>query len=285
MSPPDGVCYTDSVTPEDLTTVAQIGRALWMNPARAEPITAEALSAVALLELTGERATERAARALLDRAVKEGMAANALVNLASTEKGSAAAAFFRLYPEERFLLAAMHLANWPYARVARVLGDTVEGVQAKAWAARVALAAENHGASRQVPYPAGSGARGPNCPEYDPKAPWTQRFLDEEVHSGRERLFLQNHLMACGSCLSALSRSRDVYYAVEGMLPRLAADGAEFVRTLTRIHRQGTLLVNPAARTLGECLRDFAARPDVRWPLLAAAGLLGYWVLQRIFGS
>ncbi|MCM2323648.1 MAG: hypothetical protein NDJ90_10350 [Oligoflexia bacterium] len=271
------------MTPEDLKTVAEIGHALWANPSRAEPITAETLSAVTLLDLTGERATERTARALLDRAGREGMAGNSLANL--NQVGTGGNGFFRLFPEERFVLVALHLARWSYERVARVLGDTVEGVQAKAWSARVALVSAVGGPA--VAYPSGAGGRGVNCPEYDPKTPWTQRFLDDEVGSGRERLFLQNHLMACDSCRAALSRCRDVYYAVEACIPRLDGTerGSDFLKALEGIKRRSAEAVYPASRSVVSSLWIFANRPDVRWMLLGAAGVVLYLLLQAVRGS
>jgi hypothetical protein len=170
------------MTQEDLKTLVVMGRSLWSDPGRSERVALETMTAVSLLDLTKERAVERAAAVLLERAERDGMAAMTRVNLVVLDQP-----FFRLLPEERFLLAALHVGRWSYSRLARVMDETSERVEEIAWMARVRLSAR---------HPAGPASRGHHCPDYDVRRPWTQRFLDEEMETSRERLFLQNHLMA-----------------------------------------------------------------------------------------
>jgi hypothetical protein len=133
-----------------------------------------------------------------------------------------------------------------------------------------------------VVYPAGSTILGPNCPEYDAHRPWTQRFLDDEIPPGRERIFFQNHLMACASCRDALSRCREAYYAIEKELPRVSpaeSGDASVLRLLQSISRQARGLARPIERTFLETLEVFIQRRDVQVALVFL-GLLMAWRLS-----
>lgn len=266
---------------QDLKILVEMGRALWMDPRESQHATIETLSAVTLLDLTPDRALEKAAAALLERVKKRGGAANFRSNL---EAGlGIGQSFYRLLPEERFLLVALHMGRWSYARLSRVFGEPAEQIEAQAWSARLRLASNEQG----VPYPAGAPVRGPHCPEYDPKRPWTQRFLDEEIVSGRERMFFQNHLMACSSCREALGRCRETYYAIEQRLPRRSSeenpeqkDDAQMLRSLETIARRGMVLRMPADRTLGESLAVFVRRRDVQFVLIAFGAIVAWKILR-----
>jgi hypothetical protein len=257
---------------DDLKILAEVGRALWMDPRQSQIATVETLSAVSLLDLTPERALERAAAALLERVTSRGMAANTRANL--TAGMGMGQPFFRLMPEERLLLVALHLGRWSYARLSRIFDETPELIEQKAWSARIQLAATE----AVQAYPAGASTRGPNCPEYDAQRPWTQRFLDEEIATGRERIFLQNHLMVCKTCQQALKRCRDVYYAIDRLLPRLneEAGDTQLLKHLEKISRRGLGLKTPVERTFVESLAIFLRRTDIRW-VLAATVLLMVW--------
>lgn len=243
---------------EDLRTMARLGRAFWADPKRGEPITAETLSAVSMLALTDERAIERAACALLERARKESLGPRLHEP------------FFRLHPEDRFILVALHAARWSYARVARVLSLAPEQVEELAWKARVELAAQKNTSLRSYPVAGGNGL---HCPEYNPNHPWTQRFFDEEFGSGREKLFLQNHLMACDSCRRALMLCREVYFSVEALIPRFDSMDQEdaLVQEFSRLNRQGKRLRDPSQLSFSDSLRIFFKRADVQFALLALA--------------
>lgn len=241
----------------DLKTISEIGSALWQAPAEARPRVVETLSAVALLEVQEERVVERAARALLDRALRESSA---------SARGLPVADLYGLYPQERFLLMALHAGRWSYARLSRILELEPEKVEELAWNIRTRLSS----------LPAiGAEMATPNCPEYDSRRPWTQRFMDEEISSGRERIFLQNHLMVCDSCRRCLNRARDIYFAVDARIPRMSENAAEdraFLRDLSRVTRDSRILRDPIRRSVPDSLRLFLGRVDVQWAVLA--GLL-----------
>lgn len=252
----------------ELRTFAHLGSALWADPSRSRGIALETMAAATLLDVAEEARLDRAARALLERAFREGMAGNTQANLMVA--GTEANRFFRLPLESRFVLAALHGGRWSYARLARILEETPEQIEERAWTARVELA---------VIYPAGAKARTSSCPEYIPHRPWTQRFLDEEIGSTRERLFLQNHLMACDSCREALNRCRNLYYSIEAMLPG-AQGGAEQVQLeLERICGTGRSLQNRIYVTFEQSLTPFLRRSDIRAALAIGAGLL-LWKLR-----
>jgi hypothetical protein len=161
---------------EELRTVAQLGRALWADPRQADPQTIDTVSAATMLDLSEEREFERALKALLDRATRGGMASNSAANFAF---GSTAGnPFFRLFPEERFLLMVLHTLHWSYERLGRLLEMDAEEIERTAWGIRVKL-------SGLTPF--GCPPTSANCPEYDVQRPWTQRFLDEEIRTNRER--------------------------------------------------------------------------------------------------
>lgn len=264
-------------TERDLQTLVEVGKALWMDPRECQLATLETVSAVTLLELSPDRALEKAAAALLERVTRRGGAANFRSNLdAGLGVGQS---FFRLLPEDRFLLVALHLGRWSYARLARIFGETVEQVETHAWNARLRYVSSEKG----TPYPAGAAGRGTNCPEYDARRPWTQRFLDEEIAGGRERLYFQNHLMACLSCREALNRCRETYYAIDRALPRISAESpgdTQILRSLESVTQRGLKLRSPSNRTFVESLAIFVRRTDIRY-LLIFFGLFAAWRLLR----
>lgn len=258
---------------EDLRALVEVGKALWMDSRESRAATLETLSAVSLMDLTPERTLERAAQALLERVTSRGNAVNTRANLrAGMGMGHA---FYRMEPEERLLLAALHLGRWSYARLARILEQEAAQVEAQAWRARLKLLSQVPG----VTYPAGASGQGPHCPQYDSNRPWTQRFLDEEIPSGRERVFFQNHLMACTSCRDALGRCREAYFAIERVIPREEKD-APIVESLSMISRQGHGLKHPTDRTFAETLAIFTRRSDIRL-VLALFGLFIVWRVLR----
>lgn len=193
---------------EDLPVFAQFSKALWCDSNQSQSVSVETLTAVALFDLDEEQSMDRATRALLQRASRDGAAAN----LQALDHP-----FYRLIPEERWVLSALHQVHWSYRRIAWILEVTEEQVAQLAWSARLRLATAHYG-KRPVFYTQGTQFSGTHCPEYDLSAPWTQKFMDEEMPT-RERLFLQNHLMACESCRKALMACREMYFAVESMIP------------------------------------------------------------------
>jgi hypothetical protein len=259
---------------EDLRSLSQIGQALWVDPRLSRLRTAEALEAVGLLQIQDARILERVSGVLLARAMRE----NELIipSLLSDP-------FYRLQPEERFLLAALHLERWSYQRLSRVLGGSVDQVATRAWRLRVHLASQGSSPRRPLASlgAAGAAASRPNCPEFDALNPWTQRFLDEELQS-RERLFLQNHLMACADCRSALNRCRDLYYQVESMVPRgnMSDDAQEDgLEGLQETYRRIRTRMRPSETTWRDAGRAFLRQTEIQ---LLIAGLLT-WFVWRLF--
>lgn len=251
---------------EDLRALSHLGHALWVEPGRLERAALETLTAVSLLDLPSEKLVERASSALLERASRDGAAVNA------TALGTP---FFRLLPEERLILAALHLGHWSYARISRILDRSEETVARAAWSARVRLATSKG----SIPIPGGSN--GPQCPEFDPQMPWTQRFLDEEI-TPRERLFLQNHLMACAMCRKSLALSRDLYYSVDAMLPRVVSPAEEeaWVKRLALVLRKTESAKrgrsNSFSSVFARSLVELFARKDVLVALAILLALFAY---------
>jgi len=251
-----------SIAP-DLKTYAEFGRALWADPSRSGEMAIETLSAISLLDLTQERALEKASSALLDLAMRQGMASNTLSALEMGKFG----AFFKLQPEERFVLAALHLGRWTYERVARVIDADSEKVEKLAWRARSQIAIA------EGLTPIGAQISSHNCPEYDLDRPWTQRFLDEEIGTGRESVFLKNHLMACDSCRRSLSRCRDIYFRVDAMLPRVSEDD-RILRALARVTHDGKKLRSNEGITFGDSLVAFLSQRNVQILLVLVFALV-----------
>jgi hypothetical protein len=249
---------------QDLNLVTDLGYALWQDPYQAQITVRDTVSAASLVEAKSEAVVDRTIRALLEQAEKRGTFARPGAQL-----------FQSLFAEERFLLLALHTGRWSYARIARVLEETPESIQSMAWNARVYLAS-HHG------YPAGSRAATASCPEYNAQTPWTQKFLDEEV-KGQEKLFLQNHLVACSSCRDALMRAKEVFYRAEGMLGDVRRDSDRLGQTvgLNGLLRQWV--------EQGRKFRESSRMPTIqenfatflkRWEVLA---VLGFWVLYFVF--
>lgn len=237
--------------PQDLKTFAHIGASLWTDMGRSYRATADTLGAISLQHLTPERTLEKAAASLLARAIAEGMAANVKANF-----GMIAHPFYRLLPEQRMLLVSLHQGRWSYARLGRILGQTPQQIEEAAWKTRLELIAT---VQTDKKYAVGAPQRGPNCPEYDSARPWTQRFLDEEIHSKQELLFLQNHLHACDSCRRALIHCRNVYFAIDAVLPKIS-NVDTLVENLQVVHRKSNKFKNPMEMTFLESLEAFASR-------------------------
>ena len=57
---------------EDLRALAEVGKALWLDPQQSRAATLETLGLVSLMDLTPDRAVEKAAAALLERVTSRG---------------------------------------------------------------------------------------------------------------------------------------------------------------------------------------------------------------------
>jgi hypothetical protein len=253
---------------EDLKTLSHLERALWAEPTRVAAQNLETLGAVSLLVLSPERRIERTSTALLHRASGDFAAAHFGV----------ANPFYRLSPEERFLLSALHSGRWSYARLSRLLERDSHDLERVAWAARLHLVSALEIRKKYaIEHPTGGG-NGVSCPEYDGSRPWTQRFLDDELQGG-ERHFLTTHLVACDGCRAALQRCRKLYYAVDAEVPR-ANESEGRAREFERVVDEARKIRSPIERTFFESLAVFARRGEVRRVLFALGGLSLYWLLK-----
>ena len=252
---------------EDLKALSQIGQALWAEPERSERAALETLAAVSTLMLEPDRMAERTGLALLQRAMKEGNAVSG---------SSIQNPFFRLSPEERLVLSALHLGRWSYERIGRVLGKSPDEVAQAAWSARLELICAP-GVGIPLAHPAGSGSRQIDCPEFNPSRPWTQSFLDEEMN-GRQRIFLQNHLVACNGCRQALVRARAVYFAAQSMVPR-ATQEEKRVREFTRAIRITRAVKDPLQMSFLESILGFLGRAEV-WLMISGFVIFLIWLAR-----
>jgi hypothetical protein len=245
----------------DIELVASLGQSLWTESEQSGSITRETVSATSVLDPDPERSIERAVQTLLERANQKGMYARVPTG------------FNALFPEERFILLALHSNHWPYERISRVLREPVDRVQQLAWNARVYLALSR--------YPAAPAPGTPSCPEYDPQRPWTLRFLDQE-HAGQEKLFLQTHLVRCASCRDALIRAKEVYYKVQSKIEKIGKDFAQpgLTAQLHALVEQGQRIKFPKNGSPTQNILRFLERIEVRLVLLAwAVGIL--WFLKN----
>jgi hypothetical protein len=171
---------------DSIKSLTRIGRSLWGDLDRSFAISEDALTTVSLLQLSGERTVERASKVMIERAERNPPRLLALQH-----------PLFLLTAMERFILTALHIEKWSYGRVGRVLNVETSLIETLAWASRLKLCFQELNA--EIEYPRAPSTLGPSCPEYNLSSPWTQRMLDDELGK-RERLFLQNHLMACEKC-------------------------------------------------------------------------------------
>jgi hypothetical protein len=248
---------------EDLKALAQLGHALWAMPAASDSVTTETLGALSLRESEPTRLLERTSTLLLERAVKDGIRAN----LAAADQP-----FYRLQPEERLILVALHANRWSYARLARILGKTSEQIEETAWAARLHLISVP-GRQIAAPHPTGSKFSGERCPEYSPARPWTQRFLDDEL-GRKERFFLENHLVSCETCGKAMARCRQLYFAVGSMLPHPSTESQSVRRFVKALH-QSAVLARPSQARIRDLIWSYVERRKTAFGWVA----LGFAVL------
>jgi hypothetical protein len=236
------------------------GKAFWLNSDDSKTSLSETLAAVSLLNLTSERRLEKTSRALLEKGRRNQVVFSH--------------PFFRLVPDERFVLVALHLGRWSYDRVGRILNRTVHDIQEIAWAARLKLL------TGEGCYPCGPSQMGPYCPEYDVRRPWVQRFLDEEIESQRDKFFLREHLLVCKPCSQFLARSREAYFKVEKILIHLVSDSelSKFVENIL-IKTKSTSRFR-SDFTFKDSIKAFIKHRDIRWTLYGLAMLLVYYFVH-----
>lgn len=255
---------------EDLRAISAIGEALWSDKNRSYRLALETLTAISTQDLTSERMLERTSSVLLGRAQREGRA-----SVASGVHDP----FYRLAPDERLILIGLYREKWSYDRLSRVTGYPREQVAEIAWAARVHLGLRP-GMQIGVPQPTGSKRAGVTCPEYHPARPWTQSFLDEEL-AGRERVFLQSHIVDCEACRDAVNRARRFIYSLDPMIPVLQTDHyADQIREFEQAMQKARAISEPGLLSFWETIKIFVRRPEsLKW-ILACLVVIGIWLVK-----
>jgi hypothetical protein len=263
----DIILKMDIIHQDELKVLASLGTAIWADPDLSEQNVLDTVSAASLFGLTPERTLEKACQGLLEKA-KGQSAHTAWIQNPSLFKRI----FYRLSPEERFILTAVHLGHWTYDRLVGVLDRNREKVQEVLWQARLAM---NEGAA---PYPAGPAFSGPNCPEYNPRMPWTQKFLDNDIQ-GKDRFFLSQHMLACSSCAGTMARCRVLYFKVDQELAKNIGV-PEFGYSLKNVLEQSPLHRYSSELSVRESLGIFLRKPDVRFILYIFLGLLLFRLIK-----
>lgn len=266
---------------EDLKTYSRIGKVFWPSEKsgrdRATDLALETLTATTLLKLNPERTLEKASHALLERAKDTSLSTRFAVG----QTAHLNQPFFRLSPEARLVLIGLHLGKWSYARISRITQLSTEDVEKMAWRARIEM-----GAGVPALYPAGASNLDPTCPEYDSRAPWTQKFLDEEL-PGRQRVFIQSHLLSCASCAQAVARCRQLYFYVDESLNSIldqleGGEGEQQLEVFSKALQDSPALQYPSERTFVQSLRVFFRHPDVFW-LTLGVGVFAVFSWVRYF--
>jgi hypothetical protein len=257
------------VNKEDIKSLTRISRSLWGDTDRSVAISEDTLTSVSLLNLTDDGVIERASKVMIERAEKN---PPTLLKLNHP--------FFRMAPIERFLLTALHVEKWSYARVARTLGIENNLIETWAWATRLKYCFQEMEA--QVEYPRGPAQLGPVCPEYNASNPWTQRLLDDELGK-RERMFLQSHLMGCDRCRRALELTKNMFFKVEALIP-VKASSAETDYAADRIFdvwKQGESTFRPMTVKPSESFVRLLENPSAQYILAAVMVFSLYWFTRQ----
>lgn len=240
---------------EEYRSLAWMAPALWSQWDRFDRLAPEFVVADRLKNPQSPPSADRIAGLLLKSARGDGT--GAILDRVSEP-------FFRLTPEERTLLALLHWGRWTYRRVGALLGLTAEQVAENAWACRVYLASQiGTLKGKAIAHPIGSMKDRPNCPEYQPAAPWTQKFLDKEC-APAEKVFLENHLHNCLYCQQVLSKAREVYFGAQSLMPtvdpRVVSQKAQW---LDQAFQQTAKVESLRKMTFARSLGLFLRRPDV----------------------
>lgn len=254
---------------DDLKLISQIGKALYASPAVAQSRSLETVAALTTLErLTDEESFEKVTQLLLARAEKDGTKATA---------DAVWNPFFRLSPLERTVLAFLHSGKISYKRLSKLLGLEVDELCKIAWHARTKVACSPEVRMR-APHPTGSSKLKHACPEYDQDRPWTQKLLDDEMNA-TELTFIQNHTVACESCLRALKQAREFYYAVESRIPGVGGVSEAESKASENVLTQARLrMVQPGAKlSFGETLLVFFSRPEIVFTLFGLIAFLIFY--------
>jgi hypothetical protein len=269
--------FKTMIQTDDLRTFSGMGKALWVDAERCEQSTVETLSAVTLLNLTPDRAIEKACVGLLEGARRAGSGAEIV---GTSDHSLLSEPFYRLSVEEKMLLVALHVGRWSYARISRILKMESAQLQECLWRSRLQLGSA---LSPPSPYPAAPSSPGPDCPAYDSQAPWTQRFFDQEILSGSEQFVLKQHLLKCNSCSQALRRCRELYFRVDVEIKQrvgVLRERPDLLKTLEKVIRLSPLHVARTERPWQESLSMFLARRETQISLVILAAI---FIARTIF--
>lgn len=265
----DGPRVKEKMRQDDLKLISDLGKALYANPELARSRSIETVAAVSTLErLSDEQAFEKVSFLLLKQAEKEAVKSAA---------SGVTHPFYRLSVLERGVLAFLHSGRISYQRLARILNVDTFLVEKLAWSARMKLASSPE-VRADAPHPVGSSKIKHQCPEYHPERPWTQRLLDDEMKHA-ELLMIQNHTVACQSCLRALSSAREFYYAVEKWIPTLTESTGDEISMADLRRAQLRSGIPPSDVTFMDALSLVFQRTDVR----IAVGIFFVTLLLKIF--
>ena len=254
---------------ESVQSLTRIGRSLWGDGSRSMEISENTLTSVSLLHLNNDQTVEHASKAMIERAEKY---PPKLLKLSHP--------FFRLAPIERFLLTTLHLEKWSYAKVARTLGIEEKLIEPWAWATRLKYCFQE--LEVNIHYPHGPSHLGPNCPEYNASAPWTQRLLDDEMQK-RERLVMQNHIMACDRCRKTLEHARNLFFKIESLIPvrETSPEIEEANDRIMRTWQEGEVTFRPMNVTPEQSFLTFFSQPKIQFVLACLGVFILYWFTRK----
>jgi hypothetical protein len=258
------------VDKNDIRSLTRISRSLWGDPEQSLAISEDTLSSVSLLRLSDDHTIERASKVMIELAERN---PPSLLKLNHP--------FFRLSPLERFLLTAIHIEKWNYQRIARTLGIDQGLIEPWLWSVRLKFCFQETQSSG-LEYPRGPGTLGPVCPEYNATSPWTQRLLDDELGK-RERLFLQNHLVACEKCRKTLEITRKFLFKTESMIPSNDSpkDFDQACDRLFQVWKDGEVALRPITVSTRDSILNFIAQPKIQFILALMTFLVIYTFTRK----
>lgn len=256
-----------NVRPELPTELAWIAlaKAFWSDEDELIQHLAEVQAFVDFIEFSRERKMESSSVNTLRN--RERVRVQKLLELGLSSNTCEQTGFYRLGAEERWVLMALYRCRCSYAQIAETLNVSEREVSEIAWSGRLELASTQSVAGWSVP--TGSRQASPQCPDYDVRDPWTQRYLDGEFH-GEGAVFLQTHLVGCGSCRDALQSARMLYAKVKTWVPEFSpAEIGRVERALQTVQGRSKRAIAHAA--FG---KSFWTRKDVWAAAAILAGLV-----------
>ncbi|NDF15210.1 hypothetical protein EB061_07805 [bacterium] len=252
---------------EAFKSFTRISCAIWGDLKKSTVVGQESLALVSMLRLEPSAAIERASKILIERAEKSPPSALSLQH-----------PFYRFSALERFLLVALHRESWGYVRIARTLGIDAKLIEPWIWALRIRLCFQEIQDSG-LEYPRGPTRLGASCPEYVVTAPWTQRLLDEEM-SNRDRIFIQNHLMACATCRHSLELTRRMVFKIDSLIPNQASNEEieEAATGLQESWQDSEKVFDPSKITFAGSIASFLSLPSTQIALaVLCIGIVFLW--------